>query len=193
MIKSIFTRIFLSSIFFISLAFSDISTKTVDVEKSTITWVGSKLTGSSHQGTIKLKSGNLLFENNSFSGGEFVMDMSSINTTDLKGSKKAKLEKHLKSDDFFGIQKHTEASFVITKVILADENGSYNITGNLTVKGVSKESAFKVKLSESGLTGKLTIDRSLFNIRYGSGSFFENLGNRAISNDFTLDLQLVFL
>lgn len=193
MIKSIFTRIFLSSIFFISLAFSDISTKTVDVEKSTITWVGSKLTGSSHQGTIKLKSGNLLFENNSFSGGEFVMDMSSINTTDLKGSKKAKLEKHLKSDDFFGIQKHTEASFVITKVILADENGSYNITGNLTIKGVSKESTFKVKLSESELTGKLTIDRSLFNIRYGSGSFFENLGNRAISNDFTLDLQLVFL
>jgi polyisoprenoid-binding protein YceI len=98
-----------------SVAFTTISEKNVDVKQSKVTWKGYKVTGQ-HEGTIDLKEGKLTFEGNKLKGGHFVIDMTTLGSTDLEGGMKGKLDGHLKSDDFFGVEKHPTASFTITKV-----------------------------------------------------------------------------
>jgi polyisoprenoid-binding protein YceI len=104
----------------------------VDLEASSVEWKAYKVTGE-HMGTVNLKSGILMFEGGKLTGGQFEVDMTSINVTDLTGEYKGKLEGHLKSDDFFGVEKNPTASLILTNVI---PNGvdRYKIEGDLTIK-----------------------------------------------------------
>jgi polyisoprenoid-binding protein YceI len=163
----------------------------VDIAKSKITWVGKKVTGQ-HTGTITLRSGTLDFNNNALSGGMFEMDMTTISCTDLTGEYAGKLVGHLKSDDFFGVEKHKTASFKITKVMPGSKANSYRVEGNMTIKGITAPVSFEAMLENGKATAKIVIDRTKYDIKYGSGSFFDNLGDKAIDNNFELDVMLAY-
>jgi len=184
----------LTCILFTGLAFTttkDSSVFKVDVAKSAINWKGYKVAGS-QQGTLNLKVGELNFEDDDLTGGYFEIDMTSIYCTDdISKKMKAKLEKHLKSADFFGVEKYPTSKFVITKVASRGTPGDYKITGDLTIKETTKEIKFNAHLEENTATAKITIDRSDFNVRYGSGSFFGNLGDKTIYDEFDLDVNLI--
>ena len=162
--------------------------KAIDAAASNIHWLGKKVTGQ-HEGNISLKSGSLILNNDAISGGNFVVDMTSMTCTDLEGEYAGKLVGHLSSDDFFGVATHPEAKLVFTKVT-AKGNGVYAVTGDFTIKGITKEASFDLTVAGNEATAKVIIDRSKHDIRYGSNSFFDNLGDKAIYNDFELDVTL---
>jgi len=176
---------------FITIAASTLTaqTQSIDLAESYIKWVGTKIVPDSHEGTLNFSSGSLTFENNVLTAGEFVVDMTSMECTDLEGSSKKKLEKHLKSDDFFGVASYPEATLTI-KEINAQENGNYSVVGDFTIKGITQSVPFTIKSTADTFVADVTIDRSKHNVRYGSGSFFDNLGNKAISDDFKLTVTL---
>lgn len=162
---------------------------TVDVNNSIVKWHGKKVTGE-HFGTIHLKSGNLVLENGKISAGEFIIDMTSIKNTDIDDADyKAKLEGHLKSDDFFGVNKFTTAKLVITKSSVF-KNKAATVEAKLTIKNITQDIEFSVKKEDSKFIAEIVIDRSKFDVRYGSGSFFDNLGDKMIHDDFTLTIVL---
>ncbi len=176
---------------FTTVAFTTIKKK-VDVEASTVEWTGKKITGSSHHGTIQLKDGFLnLTEDGKLTGGEFVIDMNTIEVTDLSGENKGKLEGHLNSDDFFGVNNYETSKLVITEASQKTGN-TYQVNGDLTIKGKTEPVSFDMMVSDDTATAKVAIDRTKFGIRYGSGSFFDNLGDNTINNNFTLDVTLKF-
>lgn len=164
--------------------------KVVDTEASKITWKAYKVTGS-HEGTINLASGNLDFNGTTLTGGAFVVDMTTIDTTDLEGEYKQKLDGHLHSDDFFGTATHKTASLEITSVKASGKN-AYDATANLTIKNITKEVNFTISVYGSKATASLKVDRSEFDVRYGSGSFFDNLGDKTIYDEFDLVVDLQF-
>ena len=164
--------------------------KEVNTEESTVAWKAYKVTGS-HNGTINLQSGALMFDGDKLTGGEFTVDMTSINTTDLQGESKDNLDGHLKSADFFGVEKHTTSSLVFTTVEPSGKN-SYNVTGDLTIKGITKPVTFDVSIYGSKATATLKVDRAEYDVRYGSGSFFDNLGDKTIYDEFDLVVDLAF-
>ena len=165
-------------------------TKEVKTAESTVTWKGYKVTGS-HTGTINLQSGSLSFDNDKLTGGEFVVDMTSLISTDLEGEYKGKLEGHLKSDDFFGVESHPTSKLVFTNVTATGKN-SYEVTGDLTIKGITKAVTFDVSIYGSKATATMKVDRSEYDVRYGSGSFFDNLGDKTIYDEFDLVVDLQF-
>ena len=170
------------------------STYKVDTNSSVVDWTGYKVTGK-HTGTVKIKNGMLSVDAGMITGGSFEIDMNSLKCTDQEGEYAAKLVGHLKGDDFFGVTAYPTASFVITKAIPQDTKGNYKILGNLTIKGITKEAKFFANAAEANGTlnasGKITIDRSDFNIKYGSGSFFDGLGDKTIYDEFDLQVSLV--
>lgn len=156
-------------------AASDALIYTVDTEASTINWVGSKPTGE-HTGTVQLANGELWVKGEELIGGAFKLDMNSIADQDLQGEDKAKLEGHLKTGDFFEVEKYPEATFEITNVAPATDtpDATHTITGNLTMKGVTKSVNLpaKVELTEEGLmasTPKFTINRTEWGVNFKSG------------------------
>lgn len=163
--------------------------KKVDVEKSVVTWEGKKVTGK-HNGTIKVKSGVLKMKDGSIKGGEFVIDMTTLENSDMSGEMKGKLEGHLKSDDFFGVANNPTAKLVITEAS-AFKDGIASVTGDLTIKGKTNPVNFKVNNKNGMYHAIITVDRTLYNVRYGSGKFFDNLGDKTIYDDFTLEVKLV--
>lgn len=176
-----------------AFSFAQAQTYKVDVEKSTINWVAKKVTGQ-HEGTVKLKSGELLFTKNVLKGGTFIINMQSIVCTDLKDADtNAKLIGHLKSDDFFSVDKFNDATLVITKVV-AKGKVDYQIKANLTIKGITKEIDFPatVSISNGTLVGvaKISVDRTKYNVRYGSSKFFDSLGDKAINDVFDIIVKL---
>ncbi|MCE2611399.1 YceI family protein [Flavobacteriaceae bacterium D16] len=168
----------------------EVVTKQVKTTESTVTWKGYKVTGS-HYGNINLNSGSLSFDGDKLVGGEFVVDMSSLISTDLEGEYKGKLEGHLKSDDFFGVEKHPTSTLVFTEV-KANGKNSYEVTGDLTIKGITKAVTFDVSVYGSKATATMKVDRSEYDVRYGSGSFFDNLGDKTIYDEFDLVVDLQF-
>ncbi len=162
----------------------------VDVTKSTITWIGKKVTGS-HNGTIALKSGTLNVSGKNLTGGGFVIDMNSIKDAD--GS--ANLEGHLKADDFFGVAKFPTSELTITKV--TGSGAKVTVNGNLTIKGITKPISFPATLAlnaDGTLTAtaeKIVVDRTKYDIKYGSKSFFASIGDKAINDEFELSVKLV--
>lgn len=170
------------------------STLSVNVSESKVTWLGKKVTGE-HSGTIEIAYGDLDFSDNKLSGGSFEIDMNSIRNTDIEGEKgQQKLEGHLKSDDFFGVENYPKATFVISAVKQKSAT-KYHVTGDITIKSTTKTIEFPVEISMSGskavASASITIDRSEFDIQYKSGSFFDGLGDKMIYDDFTLDVTLV--
>ncbi len=165
-------------------------TKTVDTEASTVTWKAYKVTGS-HTGTVDLESGSLVFDDDQLTGGEFVVNMTTLISTDLEGEYKGKLEGHLKSDDFFSVANHPQAKLVFTDV-KANGKNSYEVTGDLTIKGITKPVTFDLSVYGSKATATLKVDRAEYDVRYGSGSFFDNLGDKTIYDEFDLVVDLEF-
>lgn len=187
--------IVLTLVAFIGLSFTnpvEITKAKVNATKSQVNWKGYKVTGE-HAGTIGVKEGDLQFEKGQLVGGSFSIDMTTLKVTDLQGGMAAKLEGHLKSPDFFGIEKFPTATFKITKAVSRGTPGSYKIVGDLTIKETTKEIKFMAQVSEDQkeATAKITVDRSDFNVRYGSGSFFDGLGDKTIYDEFDLEVKLV--
>lgn len=165
--------------------------KTVKTESSTVTWKGYKFAGS-HDGKISLESGTLMFEGDKLTGGEFVVDMTSITVEDLKaGEGKEKLEGHLNAADFFGTANHATSKLVFTKVTASGKN-SYDVTGNLTIKGITKAVNFDISVYGSKATATLKVDRTDFDIKYGSSNFTDTLKDKAIYDEFDLVVDLEF-
>jgi polyisoprenoid-binding protein YceI len=165
-------------------------TKKIDPSKCTVNWLGKKVTGQ-HTGTIKIKEGSLIFKTSKLKGGSFTVDMNSLTSTDLQGEYLGKLNGHLKSEDFFGTEKFPTSKMVFTKVV--DKGlGKYAVTADLTIKDVKNPVQFDVLVKGNTATGKIVIDRTKYGIKYGSGSFFDNLGDKAIYDDFELDIKLQF-
>jgi polyisoprenoid-binding protein YceI len=162
----------------------------INTEKSTIEWTGEKITGK-HMGTISIESGFLDVKKDMVSGGKVVINMNSITNTDIENEDYSqKLVGHLKDDDFFGVEKYPTAEFVIIKGSKFVD-GKASITGELTIKGITETISFEIIKKDTDYLSTLKIDRTKFGIRYGSNSFFDNLGDKAIYNDFTLDINLV--
>lgn len=166
------------------------TTSTIDTKSSFIDWMGKKVVGS-HEGTIKLSAGKLVFSAGKLTGGSFTIDMTSMENTDMKGGGADKLMGHLHSDDFFGTADHPTSTLTITNVSATD--AGYDITGDLTIKGITKPISFNATAGQYLANADITVDRTAYDIKYGSGSFFDNLGDKAIDNDFTLKVNLVLV
>jgi len=159
-----------------------------DIEASTIEWQGFKPTGT-HKGTINIETGALSMSGSTIESGTFLIDMSSIKDSESN----AKLEGHLKSPDFFDVEKYPSAAFEITG--LEAKDGKSMLSGNLTLKDAKNNVTFPVTVSENGDTVTLssevfTIDRSKWNVQYGSKSFFDNLGDKFINDDIELKIMI---
>ncbi len=186
--------ILLAALAFVVFSFTHVTTYKVDTTASNIVWNAEKVTGK-HTGTVKIKNGVLQVDHGKLIGGSFEIDMTSITDIDLEGEWAAKLVGHIKSDDFFGVDKYPSAKFVITRAIPQDTKGNYKIIGNLTIKEKTDEITFKANVAEAdgALTaiGDIVVDRSKFDVKYGSGSFFDNLGDKTIYDEFGLKVSLV--
>ncbi|MNS62500.1 hypothetical protein D3C72_955650 [compost metagenome] len=165
-------------------------TKKVDASKSTINWVGKKVTGQ-HSGTVNFKDGALVFKGKKLAGGTFTVDMPSLTATDLTGEYQGKLNGHLKSDDFFGTEKFPTSTLIFKK-IAAKGKDVYTVTADLTIKGKTNPVTFDITVAGNTATTALKVDRTKYDIKYGSGSFFDNLGDKAISDEFELTVALKF-
>ncbi|SMD34976.1 Polyisoprenoid-binding protein YceI [Reichenbachiella faecimaris] len=170
------------------------TTYETNVSESSVVWTATKVVSGGHTGTVKIAKGSLEIEGSELKGGSFEIDMTSIANTDIEGEWRAKLEGHLKSDDFFAVETYKTAAFKITDV-KSTAKGKYNVTGDLTIKGKTESVTFPTELTVKGnkatATAKITIDRTKYDVRYGSPSFFDDLGDKAISNEFTLDISLI--
>lgn len=161
--------------------------------QSNIDWVGRKVTGA-HNGTIGIKEGNLVFEHDKLSGGRFVIDVASIKILDVTDpATNAQFAGHLASDDFFSTEQYPEAVFEITTAEPIDSI-DYRIDGNLTIKGITHPVSFDAEVNRDGsvvtASGKITVDRTRYNIRFRSGNFFKDLGDTLIYNNFDLHVSL---
>lgn len=171
----------------------------VNVAESQIEWKGFKPTGT-HNGTIVIENGEINANDDVVVSGNFVIDMTTIISLDLEGEKKAELESHLKGTaegkegDFFNVTKYPEATFEITDMKVL-ENGNYNVSGNLMIKGVKNNITFPVMTSieEDTLLLKsetFTIDRTKWGVNYGSKSVFDNLGDSFINDEIELKITV---
>ncbi|MBU2526766.1 MAG: YceI family protein [Flavobacteriaceae bacterium] len=188
--KNLFKGALIALVTVAAVAFNDVEKKEVILEKSKVTWKGYKVTGS-HYGTVALKSGNFIFDGDKLTGGTFVVDLTTLESQDLSGEYKAKLEGHLKSPDFFGVESHPEATLEITKATPNGKN-AYNVEANLTIKGQAKPISFPLSVYGSKATATLKIDRTEYGLRYGSASFIDNIGDKAIYDEFDLVVDVEF-
>jgi polyisoprenoid-binding protein YceI len=162
----------------------------INTSKSTVKWTGNKV-GGSHNGDIKVKSGAFEFKGGNIASGVVVIDMNTITCADLTNEgANQKLVGHLKSDDFFGVEKFPTASFKVTKATKFN-NGKATLTGLLTIKGKAESISFDVTKKGNVYSAQVKVDRSKYDVRYGSKSFFDNLGDNFIDDIFILDIQLV--
>ncbi len=169
----------------------------IDTKTTTAVWLGKKVTGQ-HTGGVNITSGKVITDGKNITSGTIEFDMNSITCTDLadKGYND-KLIGHLKSDEFFGTAKNPTAKFEITKAAVTDPlkpGNDYNITGKLTIKGITNEITFPalIKMDEKTMVviAKIIVNRTKFGLVYGSASFVENIGDKAISDDFELSVNV---
>lgn len=170
-------------------------TKTFEVDsaESTIDWTGRKVTGA-HNGTIDITTGKLTWADGTLTGGKFVIDTTSIKILDIADpATNAQFAGHLFSEDFFSTDRYQQASFVITSAEHLSD-GSYLITGDLTIKGITHAVTFRADVLVSGdvltASGKMLVDRTQYDMKFRSGNFFTNLGDTLIYNEFELDVKL---
>ncbi len=162
---------------------------TADTSKTKLLWLGEKVIGQ-HTGSINLQSGWLNWQDNKIVSGEFNIDMTTLKDSEAN----QKLEGHLKSDDFFGVEKFPTSKLVITGSSPFDK-GTGVVSGTLTIKGVTNPVEFKAAMQKKDdgvwFFTNIVIDRTKYNIRYGSGSFFDNLGDKTIYDEFKLKVNLL--
>ncbi len=178
-------------VLFVGMSFQNftlLNKNTVEVKTSSIQWKAKKVVGS-HEGDISLQSGELIYEDGNLVGGSFIMDMTSLICTDLSGEYKGKLEGHLKSDDFFSVNTYSTAGLVITNVEKVNSK-KHNITADLTIKGITKSITFEANSEKNKFASNIQINRTQFDVKYGSGSFFDGLGDNMIDDEFELTVIL---
>ena len=164
----------------------------IETAQSQITWTGREVSTSSHYGTLDFVSGNFEISNGEIVNGEFIVDMTSINNQDMEGDSKARLEGHLKSDDFFSVESYPTAAISINSSELISD-GKWNVSADLSIKGFTHPVNFEMISSEDGWSANLVFDRSKYDVRFRSGSFFENLGDKLIYDDIELSINLITL
>jgi polyisoprenoid-binding protein YceI len=191
-------KIFVSSIVTLITLMSMTTTPTpttfkVDAAKNSFKWTGKKLAGT-HWGYVKFTDGSLQIQKGALVGGTFNVDMNTIDCQDTQGEWGQKLVGHLKSDDFFNAEKFPKSTLFIKSVTTKGAN-QYDVVADLTIKGVTKDVKFTATVITTGGTATATanfnIDRTAYGIRYGSGSFFDNLGDKAIDNNFNVEVNIV--
>lgn len=166
----------------------------VDTQTSTFNWVGKKITGE-HNGTMNIQNGALVVDGDKLTGGDFTIDINSIKVLDVKDEGyNAKLVGHLKAPDFFDAAKYPTAAFKITKATTKGGT-NYDITGNLTINGVTQAITFPaiVSINKNGTasaSAKFEVDRTKFGSKYASKSFFDAIGDKAIYDNFTVEVKL---
>lgn len=163
-------------------------TYTVDTERSTINWSAKKV-GGGHTGTIKIASGNLIYNGKALTKGSFLINMSSI-TSDNE-----RVTTHLKSDDFFGAVKSPSSKFEITKVTAVGAD-RVNVSGNLTIKGITQPLTFPATVKQQkgivvATASGVRVDRTKYDMRFRSKTFFLDIGDRAVDDEFELSINLV--
>ena len=169
----------------------------VDMENSQIKWIGRKVTGE-HSGTLNLSGGWVVLDKNSINSGKFIFDMASISNTDIESPEwKQKLEDHLKSEDFFHTDSFPHAILEIKgrqSLIIENSKKSDQILADLTIRGITHEIKFPLDLTQSqnnfNAEGSVDIDRTLYNIQYKSGKFFDELGDKLIYDNFTVQFMV---
>jgi polyisoprenoid-binding protein YceI len=179
---------------FLSANFLQAQNFEVDKTKSSIVWEGKKVTGA-HNGNINIKEGTFVVYDGTITAGDFIIDMTSITCNDISDPKtNEKLIGHLKSDDFFNTADFPEAQLSI-EMGKHTEMNNHKLTGKITIKGITQPITFNAELSANGnnieAKAKITIDRTKFDIKYGSGSFFSKLGDKMIYDDFTLTVNFI--
>ena len=163
-------------------------TFTVDAQRSSIDWIGRKVTGQ-HIGKINISSGELVYSGTALKGGSFAADMTSLTSDNNK------LTGHLKTADFFSVDKNPISKFVITNVTFTGAD-RVNVTGNLTIKGITESLSFPASVKKKGnavvaVANGVKVNRTKYDIRYGSKSFFNDIGDKAIDDEFELTINLV--
>ncbi len=170
-------------------AFAAVEKIAVDPAASTIVYVGKKVTGQ-HTGEVKVQDGSLNFDGAAFKGGEFTIDMTSINNTDLTDKEyNKKFVDHMNSADFFDTAAHKTATFKTTKVAKV-KGDTYKVTGDLTIKGKTHPATFDATVTKTNATAVVKVDRTKYDIQYGSGKFFKGLGDKMINDEFQLTVNL---
>ena len=161
----------------------------IDNQKSKITWTGKKVTGS-HTGTINLSDGVITTKGGKPAGGSFTIDMTSLED----GEDNQRLEGHLKSDDFFSTEKFPKATFVVSS-IESKGGDQYVVSGKMTIKDITNDLQFPATIQivnkQLSANAKIVVDRTKYDIKFRSGNFFENLGDKAIDDNFELNVELV--
>lgn len=161
----------------------------IDPAASKLVYLAKKVTGE-HTGEVKLSSGYLNFDKSLLKGGEFEIDMTSISNTDITDKDyHKKFITHMLSDDFFSVEKFKTAKFII-KDVKKEKADNYKITGDLTIKGKTAPVTFSAVATKDKASAKVVFDRTKYDIRYGSGKFFQGLGDKMIYDDVQLDIIL---
>lgn len=169
---------------------------TVDPSKSKVSWAGTKKMGSGHTGEVSVQSGTVSMNDKTLTGGEIVIDMKSINVTDIPATdaNNAKLKGHLSNADFFDVEKFPTSKLVVTSA-KALGGGKHEVKGKMTIKDVTQDVTFPVEVKKQGAetvaTGKLTLDRTAYGVKYGSANFFKLAADKVINNDMVLDFNVV--
>lgn len=165
-------------------------TKNINTTKSTIEWLAKKVTGQ-HNGTVNFKDGALIFKGKKLNGGAFTVDMPTLTSTDLTGEYLGKLNGHLKSEDFFSTEKFPTAKLVFKKIGTKSPK-VYTVTADLTIKGITNPVTFDLTVNGNTATTTFNVDRTKYDIKYNSKSFFERIGDKAIYDEFELKVNLKF-
>lgn len=188
--KKPFQLLLTITLIFSSFGLSQAQSLTANLEQSNIRWYGEELTGKTHFGNLSFKDAHIEVQDGIITSGSFVVNMTSLSVEDLSGGGKARLEGHLKSDDFFSVEKHPEATLKINQKAKV-ENGVQTLSGELTIKGIQHPVEFTMNLGDNkNALAELTFDRSKYNVRFRSGSFFENLGDKLILDDIRMEVSL---
>ena len=171
-----------TSLFFGAAAFA----AEIDVEKSSIKWIGTKVTGSNHYGLISPKPSELTLKDGKVVSGNVVIDMTTITVTDITDSERAaKFLRHMMNEDFFEVNKFPTATLAIK------ESKDGKMMGDLTIKGVTKPFSFPVTFKDGKYLGKTTFDRTKYGVIYRSGNFFQDLGDKIINDDVEIEFEIV--
>ncbi len=164
----------------------------VNTADSKVEWFASKVTGK-HNGTVGVKSGTLDFDGEKLKAAKIEIDMTTLAVTDLQGEWGGKLLGHLKSDDFFSVEKFNISTLTVKKADMIAP-GKYKIVADLNIKGIVKEVSFDADINQAAGTAmaEIKLNRTDFDIKYGSTKFFPNIGDKAIHDEFTLKVALAF-
>jgi polyisoprenoid-binding protein YceI len=166
----------------------------IQKSSSTVNWTGKKVLGL-HTGTIDVADGYIDISEDGINNGEIIIDMTTITITDIEDPKiNSDFLVHLQNDDFFSVDKFKTAKMVIAETA-RKENNTFILKGNLTIKDITNPISFTAKAEVFTdflhIMGEIVIDRTLYNIRYGSGKFLQNLGDSLIYDDFVLQFKLI--